>query len=96
MTLFQCSSGRSHTTDLTVHSSYNLSIFRYDGHGMRLDTAIEGCTSTQTVVLLAHQPKAAKDAIMSRHKIDLILSGRFSCTFLIHFDFYNVTIRIIG
>jgi hypothetical protein len=52
---------------------------------MRLDTAIEGCSSTQTVVLLAHQPKAAKDAIMSGHKIDLILSGRFSCTLLIHF-----------
>ena len=63
---------------------------------MRLDTAIEGCSSTQTVVLLAHQPKAAKDAIMSGHKIDLILSGRFSCTLLIHFGFHNVTICISG
>lgn len=48
---------------------------KYEGHGMRLDTAIEGCSSSQTVILLAHQPKAAKNAIMSGHKIDLILSG---------------------
>ncbi|XP_076109804.1 transmembrane protein with metallophosphoesterase domain-like [Mytilus galloprovincialis] len=48
---------------------------RYDGHGMKLDTAIKGCSTEQITILLAHQPSAAKIALQSNNKIDLILCG---------------------
>ena len=49
--------------------------YRYVGHGMKLDNAIQGCLSKQPVILLAHQPHAAKKALASDYKIDVILSG---------------------
>ncbi|KAK3085476.1 hypothetical protein FSP39_004007 [Pinctada imbricata] len=48
---------------------------RYEGHGFQLDKAIRGCTDTDTVLLLAHQPQAAYTALHSGHKIDAVLSG---------------------
>ena len=50
--------------------------FRYDGHGFRLEEALKGCNSEQPIILLAHQPRAAKQALQSSHHIDLVLSGR--------------------
>ncbi|XP_030060876.1 transmembrane protein with metallophosphoesterase domain [Microcaecilia unicolor] len=46
------------------------------GHGMDLDKALNGCGQDHTIVLLAHQPLAAKWALQTRPDIDLILSGR--------------------
>ncbi|XP_033754123.1 transmembrane protein with metallophosphoesterase domain-like [Pecten maximus] len=48
---------------------------QYMGHGFYLDKAMEGCSKDQPVLLLAHQPMAAKMAFASKHRIDLILSG---------------------
>ena len=40
-----------------------------------LDTALQNADSEHAVILLAHQPKAAKRAIQSEYDISLILSG---------------------
>ncbi len=48
-----------------------------DGHGMDIAKAIQGCDDQHSVVLLAHQPKAAKFALDSEHDIQLVLSGRY-------------------
>ncbi|XP_029464606.1 transmembrane protein with metallophosphoesterase domain isoform X2 [Rhinatrema bivittatum] len=45
------------------------------GHGMDLEKALNGCSQDHPIVLLAHQPLAAKWALQSRPDIDLILSG---------------------
>ncbi|XP_048765628.1 transmembrane protein with metallophosphoesterase domain-like isoform X2 [Ostrea edulis] len=47
---------------------------RYDNHGFNLDKALKGCNPSQPIILLAHQPKAAKMALQSDNHIDLILS----------------------
>ncbi|XP_061197484.1 transmembrane protein with metallophosphoesterase domain-like [Saccostrea echinata] len=47
----------------------------YDHHGFKLDKAVKGCNPGQPIILLAHQPKAAKMALQSDHHIDLVLSG---------------------
>ena len=45
---------------------------------MNVTAALSGCTKKDMVVLLAHQPSAAKVAIESPmgDKIDLVLSGK--------------------
>ncbi|NWJ04379.1 TMPPE metallophosphoesterase, partial [Crypturellus undulatus] len=48
---------------------------RYSGHGMDLKKALRGCGSERAIVLLAHQPVAAKWALQERPDINLILSG---------------------
>ncbi|XP_069112774.1 transmembrane protein with metallophosphoesterase domain-like [Argopecten irradians] len=48
---------------------------QYMDHGFQLDKAIKRCNQDQPVLLLAHQPKAAKMAFESKHRIDLVLSG---------------------
>ena len=50
----------------------------YDGHGMRLAEAVQDCSDGHPVILLAHQPKAAKTALDSplSTNIELVLSGR--------------------
>ncbi|XP_054408406.1 transmembrane protein with metallophosphoesterase domain [Pongo abelii] len=50
-------------------------ILHYSGHGMDLDKALEGCSPDHTIILLAHQPLAAKRALQARPDINLILSG---------------------
>ncbi|XP_078400285.1 transmembrane protein with metallophosphoesterase domain [Cetorhinus maximus] len=50
-------------------------MLRYPGHGMDLKKALDGCSTKDAVVLLAHQPRAAKRALQSRPDISLILSG---------------------
>ncbi|KAM5191198.1 transmembrane protein with metallophosphoesterase domain [Callospermophilus lateralis] len=50
-------------------------ILHYSGHGMDLDKALGGCTPDHTIILLAHQPLAAKRALQARPDINLILSG---------------------
>lgn len=47
----------------------------YDGHGFDLAAALDGCLKDQPVILMAHQPRAAKKALDSDHRIDLVLSG---------------------
>ncbi|XP_062922809.1 transmembrane protein with metallophosphoesterase domain [Mobula hypostoma] len=50
-------------------------LLRYPGHGMDLKKALDGCSTEDTIVLLAHQPLAAKRALQSRPDISLVLSG---------------------
>ncbi|XP_068791821.1 transmembrane protein with metallophosphoesterase domain isoform X1 [Struthio camelus] len=50
-------------------------VLRYSGHGMDLKKALGGCSSEHAIVLLAHQPVAAKWALQERPDINLILSG---------------------
>ncbi|XP_012502332.1 PREDICTED: transmembrane protein with metallophosphoesterase domain [Propithecus coquereli] len=47
----------------------------YSGHGMDLVKALKGCNPDHTIILLAHQPLAAKRALQARPDINLILSG---------------------
>ncbi|XP_048366652.1 transmembrane protein with metallophosphoesterase domain [Sphaerodactylus townsendi] len=50
-------------------------VLRYSGHGMDLEKALRGCDADHAIVLLAHQPLAAKWAIQARPDINLVLSG---------------------
>uniref|UniRef100_UPI00398EFE3E transmembrane protein with metallophosphoesterase domain n=1 Tax=Pristiophorus japonicus TaxID=55135 RepID=UPI00398EFE3E len=50
-------------------------MLRYPGHGMDLKKALDGCSTEDAIVLLAHQPAAAKRALQSRPDISLVLSG---------------------
>jgi len=47
----------------------------YKGHGFHLSAAVNGTDAEHVRILLAHQPKAARKALMSDHFFDLILSG---------------------
>ncbi|GFO43737.1 hypothetical protein PoB_007024200 [Plakobranchus ocellatus] len=47
----------------------------YPGHRFDVASAVNGCSESQPVILLTHQPRAAKRALDSNHKIDLVLSG---------------------
>ncbi|NWX91396.1 TMPPE metallophosphoesterase, partial [Nothoprocta ornata] len=48
---------------------------RYAGHGMDLKKALGDCPGERAIVLLAHQPAAAKRALQERPDISLVLSG---------------------
>ncbi|XP_053118439.1 transmembrane protein with metallophosphoesterase domain [Hemicordylus capensis] len=48
---------------------------RYSGHGMDLKKALRDCDTDHAIVLLAHQPLAAKWALQARPDINLVLSG---------------------
>ncbi|BFZ13039.1 hypothetical protein BsWGS_16078 [Bradybaena similaris] len=50
-------------------------ITRYEGHTFDLDRAVGSCSSDTPVILLAHQPRAAKKALDSKYRIDLVLAG---------------------
>ncbi|XP_051787650.1 transmembrane protein with metallophosphoesterase domain [Erpetoichthys calabaricus] len=50
-------------------------LLRYPGHGMNLERALDGCGPDRAIILLAHQPTAAKKALQMRPDISLILSG---------------------
>ncbi|NXU54415.1 TMPPE metallophosphoesterase, partial [Turnix velox] len=50
-------------------------VLHYSGHGMDLKKALRGCSNEHPIVLLAHQPIAAKWALQERPDINLILSG---------------------
>ncbi|KAF5898695.1 transmembrane protein with metallophosphoesterase domain, partial [Clarias magur] len=49
-------------------------MLRYPGHGMDVEKALSGCSKEHPVVLLAHQPHAAKQALQQRPDINLVLS----------------------
>lgn len=69
-------------------------ISRYDDHGFKLEEALRGCHSEQPIILLAHQPKAAKKALQTSRHIDLVLSGKlpeFTCKFYCMTEPYNHT-----
>ncbi|KAL7854351.1 hypothetical protein SRHO_G00165410 [Serrasalmus rhombeus] len=51
------------------------SMLRYPGHGMDIEKALSGCSKDNPIVLLAHQPHAAKKALQQRPDINLVLSG---------------------
>ncbi|XP_076880027.1 transmembrane protein with metallophosphoesterase domain [Brachyhypopomus gauderio] len=51
------------------------SMLRYPGHGMDVQNALSGCSDRHPIVLLAHQPSAAKAAVRQRPDISLVLSG---------------------
>ncbi|TVG09581.1 Transmembrane protein with metallophosphoesterase domain [Bagarius yarrelli] len=48
---------------------------RYPDHGMDVEKAVSGCSEEHPIVLLAHQPRAAKQALQRRPDINLVLSG---------------------
>ncbi|XP_022790037.1 transmembrane protein with metallophosphoesterase domain-like [Stylophora pistillata] len=48
---------------------------KYQNHGMKLSQALNGRSRRFPTVLLAHQPKAAQQALDKYQDIDLILSG---------------------
>ncbi|XP_054847215.1 transmembrane protein with metallophosphoesterase domain [Eublepharis macularius] len=50
-------------------------VLHYSGHGMDLEKALGGCGVDHAIVLLAHQPLAAKWAVQARPDINLVLSG---------------------
>lgn len=58
---------------------YQPFFFSFAGHAMHPEKAVAGCDSNDTVIMLAHQPNAAKmmlnDQTVST-KLDLILSGK--------------------
>ncbi|KAJ8303304.1 hypothetical protein KUTeg_019700 [Tegillarca granosa] len=64
-----------HNSNTKIPQDDRPSIEQYSSHGMDLDRALLGCPKEQPVILLAHQPKAAKIALDSGNKIDLVLSG---------------------
>lgn len=47
----------------------------YEDHGMKLSKALSGKSAKYPTILLAHQPKAAQQALNQFSDIDLILSG---------------------
>ncbi|XP_059156107.1 transmembrane protein with metallophosphoesterase domain-like [Physella acuta] len=47
----------------------------YGDHKFDLDKAVSSCNTARPVILLAHQPIAAKRAVDSDYRIDLVLSG---------------------
>ena len=49
--------------------------FRYGDHKFDLPKAVGSCDPSEPIILLAHQPKAAKWALDSEYPIDLVLSG---------------------
>uniref|UniRef100_A0A8C1H1L5 Transmembrane protein with metallophosphoesterase domain n=1 Tax=Cyprinus carpio TaxID=7962 RepID=A0A8C1H1L5_CYPCA len=50
-------------------------MLRYPGHGMDVEKALSGCSAESPIILLAHQPHAAKQALQQRPDISLVLSG---------------------
>ncbi|TRY89492.1 hypothetical protein DNTS_016065 [Danionella cerebrum] len=50
-------------------------MLRYPGHGMDVEKALSGCSAESPIILLAHQPQAAKQALQQRPDISLVLSG---------------------
>ncbi|XP_025059917.1 transmembrane protein with metallophosphoesterase domain [Alligator sinensis] len=50
-------------------------VLHYSGHGMDLKKALSDCSADRAIVLLAHQPIAAKWALQDRPDINLVLSG---------------------
>ncbi|KAI4872924.1 hypothetical protein NFI96_005310 [Prochilodus magdalenae] len=56
------------------------SMLRYPGHGMDVQKALSGCGEENPIVLLAHQPHAAKKALQERPDINLVLSGKLGHT----------------
>ena len=46
---------------------------------MDLDKALGSCDQSRPIILLAHQPRAAKMAVESKYNINLILSGKRHC-----------------
>jgi hypothetical protein len=49
--------------------------FRYMDHTMDIDGALQSCDKSSPVILVAHQPKAARAALQSNYRLDLVLSG---------------------
>ncbi|XP_053401981.1 transmembrane protein with metallophosphoesterase domain-like isoform X2 [Mercenaria mercenaria] len=49
--------------------------FKFMDHTMDIGGALRTCDESSPVILIAHQPKAAKAALMSNHRVDLVLSG---------------------
>lgn len=64
---------------------------RLKDHGMNVEEALEGCNWNHSVILLAHQPRAAKEALDNHKGLGLVLSG--TCDFK-HLNFCNVIIII--
>ncbi|KAG7468690.1 hypothetical protein MATL_G00145700 [Megalops atlanticus] len=50
-------------------------MLRYPGHGMDVRAALAGCAPELPIILLAHQPRAARQALQERPDIGLVLSG---------------------
>ena len=61
-----------------VHLSVHVFIIhsRYKGHTSDIDKALGSCDPSQPVILIAHRPETAKLALDSKHRVDLVLSGK--------------------
>jgi len=46
-----------------------------EGHRMDLRAAVNGCSQNFPIILMAHNPKAAREALDMEQRIDLILCG---------------------
>jgi len=57
-------------------------VSRFKGHTMDIDRALGSCDQYWPVILVAHQPNAAKLALDSKHRVDLVLSGGSLCLWL--------------
>ncbi len=44
---------------------------------MKLDNAVGSCDQEHPIILLAHQPKAAKMALDSKYNIQLVIGGSY-------------------
>lgn len=69
----------------------------YAGHKMDLGKAVAGCDSKFPIILLAHQPKAAKMAVQSPFNIQLVLTGLCSLSYSIVFiDFIQHNLPVLA
>jgi len=73
----------SYTELLCVCLLYDVLVAcRHPDHGMDLEKAVASCDQHLPIILLAHQPQAAKEALDSDYNIQLVLSGELrACWF---------------
>ena len=85
-----CSKNPEHIYHTSLHSFIFLNPYfydpisihcRYEGHTVDIDKALGSCDPSKPVILIAHRPQTAKLALESKHRVDLVLSGK-DCAFL--------------
>ena len=61
---------------LDAPADFIIGRLQYEDHGPRPIKAVSGCPAGSPVIMLAHQPKAAKLCLDTLDQLDLILSGK--------------------
>jgi len=69
---------------------------RHTDHGMDLDKAVGSCGQHRPIILLAHQPRAAKQALDSSYNIQLVLSGALLITVAWHFVVLHTAVCLLN